>query len=198
MWPAEIWHRFPSLGWLPELHRARSLSSMRPKRRLLTSESIVGNWPFLVKHPRSQPPHHHTCAPTPELGTVLVSHPRESGTVLVSHRCATGTVLASGGMHWSAPSPGFRPFTRTGRLVRALARIPDTRADESRTARQAFQAPPQRLGRGRTSGAGRVAQSEFRGMRGAQARREGGAVRAPAGREFAALPRRSDERPSRE
>ena len=115
MWPAEIWHRFPSLGWLPELQRARSLSSMRPKRRLLTSESIVGNWPFLVKHPRSQPPHHHTCAPTPESGTVLVSHPRESGTVLVSHRCESGTVLASGGMHWSAPLPRFRPSARTSR-----------------------------------------------------------------------------------
>ena len=101
--------------------------------------------------------------------------------------------------HWSASSPWFRTRTRTGRpLVRTLAPIPAKHADYSRTARQAFQAPPQRLGRGRTSGAGRVAQSEFRGMRGAQARREGGAVRAPEGREFAALPRQSDERPSRE
>ena len=33
-------------------------------------------------------------------------------------------------VHWSAPSPGFRPYVRTGRpLVRALARFPDMRAD---------------------------------------------------------------------
>ena len=32
-------------------------------------------------------------------------------------------------VHWSAPSPGFRPYVRTGRpLVRALARFPDMRA----------------------------------------------------------------------
>ena len=159
-------------------------------------------------------PDGHRSAADTDRRLVLASHTDESVTgprLRPDSGHTRGRVV-----HWSAPSPCFRTCARTSRpLVRAFARIPAVRADGSSTgprprpvsgharglverAHPTHRSPRQHLGRGRTSGAGRVAQSEFRGMRGAQARREGGAVRAPAGREFAALPRRSDERPSRE
>ena len=190
--------------------------SILPKPQRLPASTPPESGTVLVSHPCESGTVlvSHPC----ESGTVLAAHPcplvppcTRIGTVLISHADQTGTGrLQIRIVGW------FLPAIQTSlSLVRAFARIPDIRADGSSTgprprpvsgharglverAHPTHRSPRQHLGRGRTSGAGRVAQSEFRGMRGAQARREGGAVRAPAGREFAALPRRSDERPSRE